>query len=689
MPSRWPALLNFEEVKAVAMVSPGKGASSRFAKTPPIVPASSFGSVRARKRPFVCDRRAGNTPAEYRRQHHYSRGHDMLHTARSVPPSLPARSPDRPAPGEPMQTVAGDATVAAAHPAPPVTVFEDLPAELIVNVAADVFQAAVHDPEFRVESLCCNDTLRTGLAEERRAGEVLRRIQASRDLPGLCAALRGVPGVFPPYRHGCLRAALHLLPRLNQASTLPEPVWSQLGELLSSVVPAAGAGATDTSPCEDLLQQLVQGLRHNCGHSVSCLEHVMVMVGNGPPPGPRLANTLLQWASELVDRPFYSGLDEATVLQRLLAVAPQALQPRLQKLCDFSRLRKQRTDLPPDQAMVAQIDSLAKVCADDLPHHLRMVGRFWRCLSKKFPGCAEPNLAVFLRMSPRQQVDFVLRNLSPFDSHEVASFLQTKIGQVPGAELLKVARQHEDISSSELSPDQEQLIRLVVQDAAGTPQLAEVLHEAISHKAVRDPGLVALITRHLACVDENDQRALSLRLGLKTAGTAHFGTSHGEARAELSRRIDLVLDADSPPSFPEIETLVRMEVGWFTLAQRLRLIDHVMALPPATCARLLLVTIPRRPHPYFPSHALPLTGRTVAACASLPPEFQAAPLTSLLNLVRVQDETQYRELRRAVSRIYHALPIRLRPPFNPAWRDMLAQPMPPPATPSRRFLLAA
>jgi hypothetical protein len=614
----------------------------------------------------------------------------MLHAAQPVPSGRPTYSPDRAARGEAVTSGAIDATAGASHPAGPVTVFEDLPVEMIVNVAAHVFQAAVHDPESSVECLCCNDTLRTSLAEERHAGEVLRRIQASRDLPGLCAALRYLPGVFPPYRHGCLRAALHLLPRLNQLSTLPEPVWTQLGELLSGVVPAPGADATDTSPREDLLQQLVDGLRHNCGHSVSCLEHLMVMVGHGPAPGPRLANTLLQWASDLVDRPFYSGLDAATVLQRLSDAAPPALQPRLQQLCDFSRLRKQQNNLPMEQAMAAQIESLSQVCADDLPHHLRMVGRLWRCLSNKFPGCVQANLEVFLRMSPKQQVAFVQQNLSPFNSCEVASFLQTKIGQVPGATLLKVARQHEDIYSSELSADQEQLIRLVVQDAVGTPQLAAVLHGAISHKSVRDPGLVALITEHSACVDEDHQRALRLRLSLKTMGTTpHFATSYREARAGLSRRVDLVLDGDSPPSLAEIETLVRMESGWFTLEQRLRLIDHVMALPPASCARFLMVTIPRTPHPYFPTDALPLTAKTVAACESLPPQYQAAPLAGLLNLLRIHDETQYRELRRAVCRMYHALPIHLRPPFNPTWRDMLAAAVPVAATPNRRLLLVA
>ena len=254
--------------------------------------------------------------------------------SRPLPPATLRATTGNEKPGRQPAADAADAPVQPADPAlhrP--TVFEDLPAELIGQVAADVFRASAHDLRSRVDSLACNQRLRATLTDELHAGEVLRTIQSSRDLPALCAALGDIQGVFPPLRQGCLNAALHLLPRLALPRVLPEALWTPLDALLRSVA---------SDPEDALPLRLASALRQHSRYEVGHIERVLGLLDSRSPPGPRLSATLLRWAAQLQVLPAFTSMGVEVLRQRLLDASPPSFRPRMRQVCDFSALVRSR-----------------------------------------------------------------------------------------------------------------------------------------------------------------------------------------------------------------------------------------------------------------------------------------------------------------------------------------------------------
>lgn len=371
-------------------------------------------------------------------------------------------------------------------------------------------------------------------------------------------------------------------------------------------------------------------------------------------------------------------------LRSLLSAMRPALCPQdkgtdsreklLLQLIDFARLNRPGLKHTRDQQIAGHIETMRTVPPAHLATYLSMAKNRWLYFSAASAAARERYQEMFQRLGPLEQVDCVQRDSAPYLPDEIAAFLLAGIGQVPATRLLEAAKRTEARRDGPISTDYLKLLRQLVTQSVDKPELVALLHGAVDYRTVRDPDTLAFIAQHAAGLPEGERLALHLHLDLAIVGTGDSPSSRDGGLERMSRRVDELLDGDPRRNAPSLETLVDADVSWLAPAQRSRLIDRVMALPPLDAARLLAVLVRRLPHVRPDSAARALVDKAITACRWLPVEHRTAPVASLLHAVdgmRPQRSGDHGSSR-AICRIYRALPAGRRPLFDPAWRWLLA-----------------
>lgn len=575
-----------------------------------------------------------------------------------VPPTTVVALPASPEP--PGQTL-------PLPPAPSRGTFEDLPREVVCDIAGHVFQAAVHDPSYDVGCLDCNPSLATTLSAELHANRVLRNIQASRDLPALGRALVDVPGVFSRYRNGCLVAAICLLPKLGGGRQAPQALWSQLRALLPPQTPFQTG--EDAKSFEAVLHALVETFRptRRGFGSFMGLEHVLATIPADSAVSPPLETALVRWAVDRMQYPGFDALYTRKLGEQLVPAAPVVMRARLKNLFDFFEGVQSGFTMPTVETMACQMREMEAAQAADDPDQrlkLQVLSRCWFHRMRHLPECEALYRGFFARLDPEQQLWLVELGQSPLEYREVLAFLKARVGLVPGTRLIKaMALDVRGAFGERRSQANAELVRDIVRASAGTPQQVAVLKAAIRVETVNRFDLRAFFKQCVAESPEADRLALSLRLGLAEVGCGEFDHTKVAGRAPVCAQLNKVLDDSRNVDPRAIETIVELRIEWLDRKQKNQLFERIRQLPPADSARCLATAI---------SHLagtrrvedLPLPHTIIDACRSLPPEHQARPVTALLDLLYSPEFRTCAALRRGALQLYENLPPAYRPEFR-------------------------
>ena len=587
----------------------------------------------------------------------------------------PAKTnPSRPT--RPAADVVGPTRPAPTVPPPktPRGSFEDLPNEIVCDIAGHVFRAAVRDPGHDVSSLACNRNLQAALSHELHAGNVLHNIQAARDFAELSRALVAVAEVFPPYRDGCLVAAIRLLPRLGVGRQAPAALWTQLRALLATRTPTRDG---DTPQASDaLLQTLVDTFRpasRGFG-SYMGLENVLATIPADTALSPKLENRLIAWAADAVQCPGFEAMHKNELADRLLAAAPLALHPRLQRLFEFFRRVQSTSGLPLAESTALEMQALEKARAAGDPDHrlqLQVLSRSWFFCMRHSPECKTLFRDFFSRLDPDLQMELVKRYRSPLDPPEILAFLNARIGRAPGTTLLKALalKDTDDMNKKELATCA-RLVRDIVLASVGTPQLDDVLAQAICYESLHSLALGSFFDQCLATLPEHRRRALDLRLGLARVGCGEHDDKHVAARAPVAAQLDKVLNDSVNIDRRALETIVELRVGWLGVRQQARLIERIAQLPPADSARCLAFVISKLAGIRNARDAPPAQVM-LDACRNLPLEYRAKPVAALLNLLARPDFQACTALLQGAVALHQTLPPSLRPLFKMQYQQHL------------------
>ena len=304
------------------------------------------------------------------------------------------------------------------------TRFEDLPNEIVHDVADHVFKGAVGDQNYHVESLACNSNLQSMLSAELHAGAVLRKIHSAGTFAQLGSALADVPQTSPFHRQGCLIAAIRQLPRLGQVDHAAEPLRAQLLALL----PPAGTVGSDGADARDaaLLELIAAGRTMGPNRfGFLRLEHVLQTMDADAPVDPAVEAALIRWTKDNF-RVVTSDFDHWQRLSDLLVpVAPKVLQSRIFKLFEVMRQLQDGPGTNAAVTMARQMQGLdaAKAAGEpDFRWQLQQFGRVWR-LRLKDPTECNLLLARFMaRLDPREQAVLVSLGHAPATGAAGGSF---------------------------------------------------------------------------------------------------------------------------------------------------------------------------------------------------------------------------------------------------------------------------
>ena len=602
------------------------------------------------------------------------------------------RSPSAAEPATPALSVLPD--LPAVPPKPSRGSFEDLPNEIVCDIAGHVFGAAVHDQANDVSSLACNQALRSTLHDELHANRVLRNIHACTDFTELGRALLEVESVFPRYRDGCLIAAIRLMPKLG----LGRQVTTALREQLLDLLPprARREGGEEPAALEAVLHALIETFRpaRRCFGDFLGVDNVLAMLPPGFPVSPKLEEALAGWAADAAQRFGINAAQLQGLADRLATAAPAALRPRLQNLCAFSEPHLAHMGTPMAESMAHQMQALGEAQAAGDPDQLGQLHRLsrqWCAYSQHSPECRALFQAFFAQLDPDRQMWLVRHRLSPLHTGEVIAFLDSRVGQVDGTALLDALPREaasNPVGQADRAPCAA-LFRRIVEASRHTPERYAVLERAIARDSIHWLGLRPFLERCVAEADDERRPALALRLALTNVGCGERNTDLAAKRAPVSAELDKVLNDSVNVDRHAIETIVQMKIGWLDTRQMTLLVERIRQLPPAASARCLTTVIDRirqLPSSGF-MHGLGamvshggttrLEGPSapvrvmVEACRSLPPEYRTQPVGALLDLLQNPYFRNDPALLRDAVQLYKALPAALRPDFTWQRKDVL------------------
>ena len=544
--------------------------------------------------------------------------------------------------------------------------FENLPNEIICGIANHVFEQAVGDQKYDVESLACNKRLRSALHAELQANAVLRKIHSADTFAQLGSALSEAEDVFPPYRQACLLAAIRLLPRLGPDDLVPEALWLKIRDLL----PPAWSGNSDgTSARDTVLLALVEAVRSMQPGRPGCLglESILAAMDPRAPVGPALEAALIRWTREHLQTYSVAINDGSSPRAQLLRAAPPALRARMQALFDFSE--RPRTDggkftVETMARQMRELDDAQAAGQPDRRWRLQQHTRFWRVYAMRSAAFESLYRGFFSRLDPAEQVWLAGIGHAPLSAEEITPLLTGQVGRLPGTTLLQVLA-HNDVYRLQQAGwgPRAELVKNIVGAAMGTPQEAEVLQTAINYENIRQLGLRPFFERCIAAADPQRRAALTLRMDMVQVGCGEYDTRLEPQRAAMSIRLDAMLDDVRRTTPQTIETIVDLRIGWLNPSQIIRLIERVLELPPARAARCLAEVFSK----FIGARSLerlPPAQLLLDACRSLPAEQRARPLAALLDLLRNREIRAYAPLFHGITRLYDELPPALRPVFN-------------------------
>jgi len=583
---------------------------------------------------------------------------------KSAPPTLPIQSSTH----WPQARTSAPRTQNRQAP----TCFDDLPHEIVCNIAGHAFKAAVHDQQHTVSSLACTPRLRAVLSDELHAGEVLEEIHAARDLPALISAVARVQDVFPRYRQGCLIGALNLMAKLGASGPEADALVSQVQALvLRMPTRQVGPDGNDENPRDAVLLALVEASRLSSFRLVPAkrFESILGMLNPLLPVSPQLEAALVRQVVDHLSNPV-NDVNMSQFRQHWLSLAPAALHPRLTKVFDFFESFQKMKASSSAATMARQMETMEGVLAardPDETWQLRSASRQWYLLARRLPECAALYKAFFTRLDPARQLRLIDWGQSPLKQGEIDQHLQRDIGQAPAKALLRtLARYAFQNSNTEEFHSRTEVLRNIIQSSIDTPQHDEVLAVAISTASIYFGQLRPFLEQAVARATKEMRPALELRLAIAGVGCGDYSSGLAAMRAPVSRMVDGLLDSRRPLDRHAIVALAESHVSWLDERQRGQLIDRIRQLPPADSARCLTLVLSdlakTRSTSFWPASQL-----LVNACAALPPQYRAGPVSALLQVASTQHHAEpHRDptLQQGARRLYDALPATLLPPFD-------------------------